>query len=408
METKICKPFTMEAIKRIPPASPGKRDTYHHPKIQGLKIRVTDKGARTFFFEARGKGGIKANETIGKFPQCTVDQAEAEAKRLQAQMVEGIDPRAARKKAKKDPTFEDLFKHYLESGGKRKIKDSTRANYEWLFTKHLEGLAKSKASSLLRADVRALHVGMTKNHGAYVANRVLVLVRAVYNKALADELVTMANPAAGIGRNPEESREVRLLPSQLQAFLAAVDSYPDEALRDFFTLCILTGQRRAYIQAMRWEDVHLRDRLWIIPETKNGKPQTVPLLDAEVAILERRKKTALSPWVFPSHGKSGHLVEPKAAWKAILDKAGIEHGALRIHDLRRTLGSLMVDSGASLPTIGKALGHMSQLTTAIYARMALDPVREAKGKAHAVIEAARDGFGGKVVEMPPKKRGAAR
>ncbi|MBU6429020.1 MAG: site-specific integrase, partial [Cyanobacteria bacterium REEB65] len=243
---------------------------------------------------------------------------------------------------------------------------------------------------------------------AYVANRVIVLVKCIFNAAIKDERFDGANPAVGIEMNREVSREVRLLPSQLGTFLAAIEAYSDETLRDFFVLCLLTGQRRANVQAMRWADVHLEDRLWIVPETKNGRPQNVPLLDAEVAILERRKQGAKSPWVFPSHSKTGHLVEPKAAWRTILEKAGLRQGDLRIHDLRRTLGSLMGDAGVSLPTIGKTLGHMSQLTTAIYARLCLDPVREAKEKAHAAISGATTvevtaESGGKVIDLKARR-----
>lgn len=48
-----------------------------------------------------------------------------------------------------------------------------------------------------------------------------------------------------------------------------------------------------------------------------------------------------------------------------------------MHDLRRTLGSFEAAAGVSLPIIGKSLGHKSASTTAIYARLDLDPVRAA-------------------------------
>jgi integrase len=73
-------------------------------------------------------------------------------------------------------------------------------------------------------------------------------------------------------------------------------------------------------------------------------------------------------------GKTGHLVEPKKAWKRLLDRAGLSN--LRIHDLRRTLGSWQAKTGASLLVIGKSLNHKSTQSTAIYARLDLEPVRE--------------------------------
>jgi integrase len=83
------------------------------------------------------------------------------------------------------------------------------------------------------------------------------------------------------------------------------------------------------------------------------------------------------PWVFPSRerkkSKSGHLEEPKAAWKRILDRAGFKN--LRLYDLRRTNGSYQAIAGVSLISIGKSLGHKSPQSTAVYARLSNDRVR---------------------------------
>jgi integrase len=96
-------------------------------------------------------------------------------------------------------------------------------------------------------------------------------------------------------------------------------------------------------------------------------------------ILTARKLASDGPWVFPGGGASGHLADPKKAWTRILTEAGIAD--LRIHDLRRTLGSWQAATGANSYIIGKSLGHRSQQSTAIYARLNLDPVRESVNKA---------------------------
>ena len=78
-----------------------------------------------------------------------------------------------------------------------------------------------------------------------------------------------------------------------------------------------------------------------------------------------------------------HLVNPNRVWNRILERAGIDD--LRIHDLRRTLGSWQAKTGASLVTIGKSLNHKSLNATAIYARLDLDPVRESVNTATAAM-----------------------
>ena len=80
-------------------------------------------------------------------------------------------------------------------------------------------------------------------------------------------------------------------------------------------------------------------------------------------------------WVFPStSSKSGHYEEPKKAWKKLLENAQIEN--LRLHDLRRTLGSYQAIAASSLQIIGKSLGHKSIMATQVYARLNADPIRE--------------------------------
>ena len=73
------------------------------------------------------------------------------------------------------------------------------------------------------------------------------------------------------------------------------------------------------------------------------------------------------------------------ATKLKLDVSGVRMKDLRIHDLRRTLGSWQARTGASLSIIGKSLNHKSVQTTAIYSRLDTDPVRESVERATAAI-----------------------
>jgi len=76
----------------------------------------------------------------------------------------------------------------------------------------------------------------------------------------------------------------------------------------------------------------------------------------------------------------------------LLERAGLKD--LRIHDLRRSLGSWQALAGASLQIIGKSLGHLRPETTQIYSRLTLDPVRESVERATAAIIEASKGRDG--------------
>ena len=154
-------------------------------------------------------------------------------------------------------------------------------------------------------------------------------------------------------------------------------------------LALYTGARKGNILAMRWDEVDTQRAAWRIPVAKNGDPLVLPLEPLELAILARRRGAIKGPWVFPGRADSetGHLVDGRKPWERIRDRAGLVD--FHVHDLRRTHGSLMADTGASLPIIGRALGHKDSDSTAIYARLDLGPVREAKRAALAALEEAR-------------------
>jgi integrase len=137
---------------------------------------------------------------------------------------------------------------------------------------------------------------------------------------------------------------------------------------------------------MQWADINLDRAEWHIEETKNGTPQTVTLSPEAIDVLQNRKPSEPTTFVFPGDGSRGHLIEPKKGWKRILERAGIDD--LRIHDLRRTLGSWQAKTGASLAIIGKSLNHKNQNSTAIYARLDLDPVRDSVNTATSAMMAA--------------------
>jgi len=120
-----------------------------------------------------------------------------------------------------------------------------------------------------------------------------------------------------------------------------------------------------------------------------------------LAIL--RARVGCDPaWVFPGNGRTGHLVEPTKAWWRVLAKAGIDD--LRIHDLRRTLGSWQAKTGATLAIIGKSLNHKSVAATAIYARLDLDPVRESMDRGTgAMLAVAGLNASAEVVPLKPRK-----
>lgn len=379
--------FTKAAIEAVPATQ--RRERYYDTRVRGLMLAVSPKGLKVFYLY-RKVAGSPQEIKLGVFPDMTIEQARLKVQEENVAIAKGENPQAEKRQKREEMTLQQLFEWHAAHHPMAK-KKKTLDQDKGVFNRYLRHLAGRKLSQISRTDLRKLQANLAHHPGTCTANKVLTLVRCLYNRAIDYELFKGINPGLGIDNFAEEKRDRRLMPSEIPRFLDAVNEHPNEDIRDFVLLSLYTGARRGNLSAMRWDQIELMGKpQWRIPETKNGLPQVVPLEEAELEILRRRRQTAQGPWVFPGSGKSGHLEDPKAGWKRILERAGIED--FRLHDLRRTLGSWMADTGATLHVVGKALNHQNPSTTAIYARISVDPVRQAKAKAHeALLKAAMDG-----------------
>lgn len=232
-----------------------------------------------------------------------------------------------------------------------------------------------RVSDITRDEIVKLHDSIGAERGHYSANRVIALLRCMWNCALDWKCFVGENPAARVRMFKESKRERFLSVEELQRVNEALLQEPSEYWKAYFPLVCMLGPRKSELLAARWEDVDLEQLTWHLPMTKAGRSHLLPLAAAAAAILERLPSRGASEWVFPSHGRTGHLTEPKSAWQRIRSRADVPD--CRIHDLRRTLGSCLAGQGYSLLTIGKVLNHASPVSTSVYARLDLSPVRAA-------------------------------
>jgi integrase len=387
--------FTQAAIDRLPAPAEG-RVYYADAKTPGLVLCVWDTGVKSFELYKR-MGGRPTRLKIGRYPGVTVEQARKEVARMTGQLAQGDNPADARRKARGETTVGELFTMYLD--GHAKPHKRTWKEDQAQFDRYLAAWKARRLSEVRPADVTALHAKIGRDSGHYAANRMLALLSAMFNHA-AHLGFEGDNPAHGVKHFKEQSRDRFLRADELKAFFDALgDERTSPLWRDFFTIALLTGARRANVMSMTWADLELTRGLWRIPESqsKNKEPLLCVLPPAAVEILQRRAddNAALEPdkqslYVFPGRGATGHVFDPTKPWEDVLSRAKIKD--LRLHDLRRTLGSWQAATGASLSIIGRSLGHKNVATTAIYARLDLDPVRASVNTAADAIMAAANGM----------------
>lgn len=400
--------FNKEAINAIPTPSSGKRDTYLDSKTPGLQLRVTETGAKTFSLYRRIKGGQPERITLGKFPAMTVEQARKQAAIINASIAEGANPAEAKRAHRGELTFGQMFTEYKERHGAKKRSWKTD---ESINKNHLQPLAAKKLSVITKADVSRILSDLEKagKAGATV-NNVRALISTVFNRAIEWGYATHS-PIVGTKTRSKVKRDRFLQSDELPRFFESLGAEPNETLRDYIMLALLTGIRRTNLLEMQWKHVNLTDGIWRVPRTKNNEPQNVTLSPEALNLLTARNESAADGaiYVFPGDGETGHIVEPKKAVIRVMQRAGIPYGrkvenGVTLHDLRRTLGSWQAKTGASLAIIGKSLNHKSAAATQIYARLDLDPVRQAVNTATAAMMEA-GGLKQKTKVLPLKPTG---
>ena len=247
---------------------------------------------------------------------------------------------------------------------------------------HGERWFSQSLASISRCDVQEW-VDKLGLHSKSAANRALSHLSTLINWGIRREYCQEPNPCKWVERFKLRSRERFLQPEEIDAFRVVLDAQ-SELCRDFFWMLLYTGARKGNVLAMRWQDISFTADSWTIPGDihKNDTSHVIALGEPALEILRRRKESAVSEWVFPGRLEGSHYKEPKRIWESIRKEAGLED--VRIHDLRRTLGSYMTISGCGLPIIGKALGHKDQRSTAIYARLDLTSVRGALNKVYSM------------------------
>jgi len=172
---------------------------------------------------------------------------------------------------------------------------------------------------------------------------------------------------------------------EIEALLAAAgaaDSTAGLRLIALVEMAYASGLRVSELLALRVEAVR-RDPAYLIVRGKGGKERLAPLnsaareaikvwLDARDAA--RKPNAPDSVWLFPSHGKSGHLTPRRFA--QLLDQAavtaGIDPARVSPHVLRHAFATHLLEGGADLRVVQTLLGHADISTTQIYTHVATD------------------------------------
>jgi len=256
--------------------------------------------------------------------------------------------------------------------GKKLVTEITKAEVGKLLEKIAEGRARPHKA---KPNNRARKLQGPKPTPVR-ANRVGEVLRKMFNLAIEWGWLE-DNPANGFYRRVESPRERFLTKGEIDRLAAVLDADPDQRAAGIIRICMLTGSRVGEVRQARFEQFNLELGIWSKPAatTKQRKVHRVPISEDVAAIVRQRHLLVLkgNPWLFPGDVPGQPVKEIRRFWLRVQKEAGIEDA--RVHDLRHTFASLLVNGGASLEMIGKLLGHTQMQTTQRYAHLLDAPLR---------------------------------
>lgn len=343
-------------------------------ELTGLGLRVYPSGKKSFVLSYR-QNGRKRLMVLGKYGVHTIDEARELAIDELAKIGSGNDPVEEKRRQAKAQTFAELCHAYIHTYAKVHKKswgeDERRINNHLLpvWRHHL-------IKSLTRSDISSLHnkMGLEK---PYEANRTLALLSKMFDLAIEwgflDE--NHVNPATRIKKFKEEKRDRWVGQDEMPKLMEAIHNESNTYARYAILLYLLTGMRKNELLRIKWEDINWERSELRLGETKAGRVHYIPLSSTAKDILREIPKQTDNPYVLVGNKSGSHLINIHKPWVRIRKEASLED--VRLHDLRRTVGSWLAGSGHSLQLIGKVLNHSNQSTTAIYARLSENSVASA-------------------------------
>jgi integrase len=330
--------------------------------------------------------------TLGKIEQMNLDEARALGYEIKKLVLQKQDPMNVLNHEIKSHhlTFEKFIEQYylphIQS-----YKRCVSADITLLKNHLLPAFGSQPLSRITRLQVvEFLQSKVSAGYKPGYCNRFLILLGFCFNLAIKWDIPgVQKNPVQGVSLLKNLTKTERVLnPHEIDGLLKALADSPNPLLKYFVSLALLTGARKRELLDARWRDFDLAAAIWCIPMTKSGRALSIPLSSEAVSLLKELKENSPNTpqwafnegdWIFPNPKTGKPFVSIFNSWNSARTKAGLKD--LRVHDLRHSFASALVNHGIPIYDVQKLLGHQSVRTTERYSHLSLDRLRISTGAA---------------------------
>ncbi|MBA3511243.1 site-specific integrase [Sphingomonas sp.] len=352
----------------------------------GLVFEKRSSGGATFYLRYQDGSGKQRQIKLGGFPEISVEQARKAARRLRSEVVLGGDPLAAKTEKRAVPVYVLLAEQHIAHA---KTYQRSWWSVAGIITKHLlPRFGRMRLNEITPQEV-AKWLAEKADEGLKPAT--VEKIRAVFGRSF--ELARQwsipggdRNPVRGLPRRKfSNARNRYLTAAEAARLLRAAERSGQPQLKPIIQLLLLTGARKSELLQAEWQHVDLDRRSWLVPMSKTGKARHVPLSQAAIEVIHSLPRLPGCPYLLPNLETGLPFRDIKRAW----DTARVDAcmADVRIHDLRHSAASFMINAKIDLFTVGRILGHADHQSTMRYSHLANDTLL-------AAVEAGAAGMGG--------------
>ena len=352
-------------------------------EVPGLLLKVLASGRKRYYTRQRGDDGKTRERKLADARVVSLNQARDLARQ---HLASAFVPAPCEPAPTLQAFTTDQLLPYLRS-----YKRSVRTD-EILLRRHiLPRFGDQRMDQIDRYDIQRWVQDLAATYRPATVNRNLIILRYAYNLARRWEVAGVTdNPTSQIAQLKTDNKIERFLSAEeLQRLLAALEGKQNPHLPSIVSMLALTGARCSEVLHARWADIDLLRGAWRIPQPKATERRYVPLSSAMIELLQSLESCQHSAYLFPNPRTGRPFNSIHNGWNRARHEAGLPE--VRLHDLRHSFASFLVNSGHSLYEVQKLLGHTKIKTTERYAHLSNERLLEASNDVGRLIaNAAQD------------------